>query len=153
MDKIQLLGAKTIECHLDASLFECCIHTCVASVLCRCCVYFIMVFKCYSGVFVDISDAYFKCCIYLQMYVACVASGCFKSRSDVASPSSLSVASPCCLLLSSYSLWQVGHPPPPPPLIVIDAGNVQDGAGPAWARKRSKCPGIRTPLSVRTSEP
>ena len=33
-------------------------------------------------------------------YVASVASGCFESRSGVASPSSLSVASPWCLLLS-----------------------------------------------------
>jgi hypothetical protein len=41
-------------------------------------------FKCFSCVFASISYACFKCFICLQTYVAIVASGCFKSRSDVA---------------------------------------------------------------------
>jgi hypothetical protein len=44
---------------------------------------FALVFKCFSGVFVSVSDACFKCLIYLLLYVATVASGCFKSRSGV----------------------------------------------------------------------
>jgi hypothetical protein len=42
-----------------------------------------------SGAAVSVSYACFKCFICLQTYVASVASGCFKSRSGVASPSSL----------------------------------------------------------------
>jgi hypothetical protein len=40
-------------------------HTYVASVLSRCCVCFIMVFKCSSGAFASVSDACFKYFIYL----------------------------------------------------------------------------------------
>jgi hypothetical protein len=40
------------------------------------------------GVFVTVLDACVKCFICLQTYVASVVSGCFKSRSGVASPSS-----------------------------------------------------------------
>jgi hypothetical protein len=45
---------------------------------------FAMVFKCFSGVFASVSDACFKCFIYLLLYVATVVSGCFKNRSRVA---------------------------------------------------------------------
>jgi hypothetical protein len=45
---------------------------------------FAVVFKCFSGVFASVSDACFKCLIYLLLYVATVASGYFKSRSGVA---------------------------------------------------------------------
>ena len=45
----------------------------------------------FSCVFASISDACFKCFICLQMYVASVASGYFKSRSDVASRSLLAL--------------------------------------------------------------
>jgi hypothetical protein len=82
-------------------------HTYVASVLSGCCVCFYNDFKCFSGVFVSVSDTCFKCFIYLQTYVASVASECFNSRSGVASPSSPSAASPRCLLLLSAP---AGHP-------------------------------------------
>jgi hypothetical protein len=50
-----------------------------------------------------------------QTYVASFISGCFKSRSSVTSPSSLSPASPWCLLLAFYCLvsfldWGAGAP-------------------------------------------
>jgi hypothetical protein len=45
---------------------------------------FVVVFKCFSGVFASVSDACFKCLIYLLLYVVTVASGYFKSRSGVA---------------------------------------------------------------------
>ena len=45
---------------------------------------FAMVFKSFSGVFVSVSDARLKCFICLILYVATVASECFKSRSGVA---------------------------------------------------------------------
>jgi hypothetical protein len=57
-------------------------------------------FTCFSGVFASVSYACFKCFISLHTYVANVASGCFKSRSGVASPCSPSAVSPRCLLLS-----------------------------------------------------
>jgi hypothetical protein len=94
-------------------------HTYVASALFGCCVCFTMVFKCFSCVFAIGSHAYFKCYICLQTYVVSVASGCFKNRSDVASPSLLSAALSQCLLLPTPA----GHPPPPPPL--LDAGDVK----------------------------
>jgi hypothetical protein len=89
-------------------------HTYVTSVLSRYCVCFTMVLRRFSGVFASVSDACFKCFICLQiMYVASVASGCFKSRSGVASPFSLSTVSPQCLLLLLLVL--AGHPLPPSP--------------------------------------
>ena len=51
-------------------------HTYVACVLLICCV-------CLQW-FSSVSDACFKCFICLQTYVASIAPGCFKSRSDVA---------------------------------------------------------------------
>jgi hypothetical protein len=67
--------------YLDVAYFS---HIC-----CKCFMWmlrmFYMVFKC------------FTCFIYLQTHVASVASGCFKSRSGVASLSSLF----CCLSLVS----------------------------------------------------
>jgi hypothetical protein len=45
---------------------------------------FAMVFKCFSGVFVSVSDVFFKCFICLLLYVATVVCRCFKSRSGVA---------------------------------------------------------------------
>jgi hypothetical protein len=41
-------------------------------------------FKCFSDVFISVSGAYFKCFIYFFLYVATIASGCFKSRLGVA---------------------------------------------------------------------
>jgi hypothetical protein len=122
-------------------------HKYIANILSRCYVCFIMVFKCISCVFVNISDACFKCFICLWTYVASVASRCYQIRSSVASPSSLSVASPWCLLLPASA----GHPPPHPPL--LDAGDVRGGAGPAWARETAwemDCRHIRldTPLPL-----
>jgi hypothetical protein len=39
---------------------------------------FAMIFKCFFDVFASVSDAYFKCFIYLLLYVGTVAFGCFK---------------------------------------------------------------------------
>jgi hypothetical protein len=83
-----------------------------ASVLSRYCVCFCKDFKCFSGVFLSVSDVSF-------------AYECFKSRSGVASPSSASVALPRYLLLLPVP---ARHPPPPP--FLLDAGDVQGGAGP-----------------------
>ena len=132
---------------------------CFISVLSRCCLCFCNGFNCFSCVFASFSDACFKYFIWLQTYVlhlnvlfqmhvfasfsdacfkffrcmfqvfSCVAFKCFKSKSDVASPSSSSVASPRCLLLSAPA----GHPPPSPAL--IDAGEVWGSAGLMWARE------------------
>ena len=58
-------------------------HTYVASVLSRyrvCLQWFSSVF---SRVFASVSDTCFKCFIFLLLYVVSIASGCFKSRSDV----------------------------------------------------------------------
>jgi hypothetical protein len=55
----------------------------VACILSRCCV--CKCIMCFWGVFVSVLDAYFKCFICIQTYVASVASGCFNSRSVVAS--------------------------------------------------------------------
>jgi hypothetical protein len=63
---------------------------------------FYMVFKWFSDVFASVSDACFKCFIYIQTYVAGVASGCFKSRSSVASRSLLALD--CLALVSPSSL-------------------------------------------------
>jgi hypothetical protein len=40
-------------------------------------------FKCFLGVFTSVSDTCFKCFIYLLLYVATVASGCFRSELSV----------------------------------------------------------------------
>jgi hypothetical protein len=61
---------------------------------------FAIVSSVFSGVFASVSDICFKCFICLHMYVASVASGCFKSRLVVVSPSLPSVTSPRCLLLA-----------------------------------------------------
>jgi hypothetical protein len=45
-------------------------HTYVASLLSGCCICFAMAFHVFSGVFVSVSDAYFKCFICLQTYIA-----------------------------------------------------------------------------------
>jgi hypothetical protein len=66
-----------------------------------------MVFKYFLCVFVNVSYACFKCFICLQMYVTSVVSRCFKTRSGVASLSSIFAALPWCLLppaLASHSL-------------------------------------------------
>jgi hypothetical protein len=44
---------------------------------------FAMAFHVFSGVFVIVLDACFKCFIYLDMYVTNILCGCFKSRSSV----------------------------------------------------------------------
>ena len=59
-------------------------HTYVACVLSGCCVglqWFSIVFRYF---FSNVSEAYFKCFIYLETYVATVVFGCFKNRSGVA---------------------------------------------------------------------
>jgi hypothetical protein len=44
---------------------------------------FVMVFKCFSGIFASVLDACFKCFISLLLYVAAVVFGCSKSRLGV----------------------------------------------------------------------
>jgi hypothetical protein len=103
-----------------------CVYLNVAYVSHICCKCFIWML--YSGVFVSVSDACFKCFICLQTYVASVASECFKSRSGVASLSSLSAGSPWCLLLAPAR-----HPPAPPLFSML--GDVRCSVGPVWARE------------------
>jgi hypothetical protein len=88
-------------------------HTYVASSIFGYCVCVAILFSSvFSGVFASVLDVCFKCFIYLQMYVASIVSRYFKSRSGVASPSSLSAASPWCLLtfycLASFSYCEGG---------------------------------------------
>jgi hypothetical protein len=101
-------------------------NTYVTSVLSGCCVYFTMAFKCFCKCFICM----FKCFICLQTYVASVASRCFKSRSGVAFPSSLSAASPRCLL---FLLAPAGYPPSPAPL--LDSSDARGPVGPACVRE------------------
>jgi hypothetical protein len=53
-----------------------------------------MFYNGFSSVFASISDAYLKYFICLQTYVTSVTSGCFKTRSGVASLSSIFAALP-----------------------------------------------------------
>jgi hypothetical protein len=55
-------------------------RTYVASVLSSVAYVFQWLFMCF-GVFASVSDACFKCFIYLYTYVAHVSYGCFKNRS------------------------------------------------------------------------
>jgi hypothetical protein len=80
---------------------------------------FYLVFKFFLGIFASVSDACFKYFIYLQTYVASVASECFKSRSaecfksrsGISSPSSFFVpSSQCLLLLLSAPGWASAAP-------------------------------------------
>ena len=100
-------------------------------------------FSSVSNFFVSVSDVCFKCFICPQMYVANVLFGRFKSRSGVASPSSLSAASPQCLLLL---LAPAGHPLPPPPL--LDASDVRGSTAPRGGMKRHERRTVRP--DVRT---
>jgi hypothetical protein len=56
-------------------------HIYVAIVLFGCYVCFAMVFKCFSGIFVSVSYAHFKCFVCLHTYVSNAISRYFKSRS------------------------------------------------------------------------
>ena len=67
-------------------------HTYVASVLSGCCVC-LQWFLSVLGIFASVSDACFKCFIYLQTYIASVLSRCFKTRLSVAHVAMWSV---CC---------------------------------------------------------
>jgi hypothetical protein len=72
--------------HFTRICFKCfqMFHTYV----CKCFIWmlliFAIIFKCFSDVFVSVLDVCFKCFIYFLLYVATVASGCFKSRLSVA---------------------------------------------------------------------
>ena len=83
--------------NIASVLSGCCIYMHVASICFKCFqlfytyVYkyfiwmlhmFAMVFKCFSGVFVSVSNAYFKCFICLLLYIATVISECFKSGAE-----------------------------------------------------------------------
>jgi len=83
-------------CMLQVGLYVYCIyfHTYDASGLSRCCAC-LQWFQVFLDIFASVLDAYFKCFICFQTYVAIVASGCFNTRSGVAS-----VSLPfCCLAL------------------------------------------------------
>jgi hypothetical protein len=97
-------------------------HTYIASVLSGCHVCFTMVFQVFRMYVLNVSSA----------FTASIVSRCFKYRSSVASPSSLSAASHQFLLL----LLKLARHSPPPPL--LDAGGVRDGAGPAWTRETGR---------------
>ena len=116
-------------------------HTYVASILSRCCIYFTMVFKCFPDIFASVSNTCFKCFIYLQKYVVSVASKYFTSRSDVASPSSLSVALPRCLLLAPG--W-VSAALPLFSMLVMLVATRAPCEHVKWRGKRSVCAGVRT---------
>jgi hypothetical protein len=62
-------------------------------------------FKCFSGVFAGVSDAYFKCFICFQTYVVVVASRCFKLDRVLHLPPRLSSVSPRC------QAWEDGDVP------------------------------------------
>ena len=87
----------------------------VSHICCKCFIWMLCMF--YNGfqvflcVFASVSDACFKYFICLRMYVASVAPRCCKSRSGVASPSSLSAVSPQCFVLLPAP---AGHPLPLP---------------------------------------
>ena len=86
---------------------------------------FAMGFKCFSGVFARVSDAFFKCFICLLLYVPNVASRSFNNRSDVAHVAMIihvclkcmfqmfhmfqtyvaSVSSRCCKSRSGYCIY------------------------------------------------
>jgi hypothetical protein len=85
--------------HLDVAKVDLDVYMYVASIrfkcfyvfdtyVCKCFIWmlqmFAMVFKYFSSIFVSVSNAYFKCFIYLFLYVTTVASKCFKSRLCVA---------------------------------------------------------------------
>jgi hypothetical protein len=89
-------------------------------------------------VFAMVSSVFSKC---FQMHDSSVSSdfrrtlqvfylNISKSKSGVASPSSLSAVSPRYLLLLAVL---ARHPPPPPPF--LDAGDVQSVVGPTWAHE------------------
>jgi hypothetical protein len=81
-------------------------------------------FQVISGVFASVLNDMFQVFHLSSEYDATVASGCFRTRSGVTSPSSFSVVSPRCLLLPALAV----HPLPPHPL--LDVGNVQGGMSP-----------------------
>ena len=93
-------------------------QTCVASVLSGCCVCLQYFSSAFSRVFASVSHTCFKCFIYLLLYVASIASGCFKSGSGVAHGMSWEArgARAC-------------------PAWAHDAGDVQVLRDPTWAHK------------------
>jgi hypothetical protein len=58
-------------------------HICLQVFLEGCCICFAMAFQVFLDVFTSVSDTYFKYFIFLQMHVAKVSSGYFKSRSTL----------------------------------------------------------------------
>ena len=99
-------------------------------------------FKCFSCIFASVSYACFKCFICLQIYIASVASGCFKSRSDVASPSLLF----CCLASVSLPRRRLGiHRSSPSFSMLVTLGPTRNPRGRAkWRGKRLTGAGVRT---------
>jgi hypothetical protein len=106
-------------CSLQVCLFGYCIcfahmlhmfRTYVVSVLSEYCLCFTMVFKCFYMCFASVSDTYFKCFICLQMYVASVQSGCFKSSRVLHLPSRF-LLSRHGVSFSRHRLASTTHPP------------------------------------------
>ena len=67
-------------------------HAYVGNVLSGCFVRVVKVFNCFMCFFASASDAFFKCFICHQTYVANILYGCFKNRSDVARVAMATVA-------------------------------------------------------------
>jgi hypothetical protein len=65
-----------------------CFHTYNASVLSGYVAYVYNGLKCFLGIFASVLDARFNYFICFETYVAIVVSGCFKTRSSIAYPSS-----------------------------------------------------------------
>jgi hypothetical protein len=104
-----------------------------------------MIFKCFLGVFLSVLEAYFECFIYLQMYVASVASRCFKSKSGVAAPLSLL----CCLVLVPSPPLCAGWASSAPlllfPMLVTFRTAQKTYAGSGWEGRRRSPRGMRVP--------
>jgi hypothetical protein len=120
---------------------------------------FYMVFKCFSGVFVSVSDACFKCFIFLQKYVASIASGYLKVyRVLHLAPSSPLTALHRCLHLLSVP---AGHPnqrrmraPPPSSRCWWRGVGWKRGGGRATANGTGECSfSSVVPLRRRTDAP
>jgi hypothetical protein len=99
-------------------------HIC-CKVFCLNVAYVLQWFHVFLDVFASVSYACFKCFIRLHTYIVNVASRCFKSRSDVASPSLPSAPSPWCILLAFSCLasfsdrgWRRGREHMPSPSLL-----------------------------------
>ena len=126
---------------LRVCLFGCCI--CFTHMLQSFYLDVAYVLQWFSGVFASVSNTCLKCFTCLQTYVASVASGCFKSKSNVASLSSLF----CHLASVSLPRRRLGiHRPSPSFLMLVTLGLAQNPRGGTKRRgKRLTGVGVWTP--------